>query len=161
MEKILKILIDIVTIIIIIALVVYFGLRITGIIDVYEVKTGSMIPTIKVSDYIMIYKSKELKKGDIVTFKFENSLVTHRIVNIKDNKITTRGDANNINDDEIDISAVIGKVIIIGGLLNIVVNYKIPIIAFMLAIYLLTCYLNDDEKEQGEKNEKAKEKNKA
>jgi signal peptidase len=163
METIIKItrkFIDVLFVIIIIALIGYFGLRIAGIIDVYKVQTGSMVPTIKINDYIMTYKSKEYKKGDIVTFKFEDSLVTHRIMNKQGNKIITRGDANNINDDETDISNVVGKVIIIGGLLNIVVDYKIPIIALMLAIYLLTCYLNDDEKEQGDKNGKEKEKSK-
>ena len=37
-------------------------------------------------------------------------------------------------------------------------NYKYAIIAFMITIYLFTCYLNGDKNEQGDKNEKEKEK---
>ena len=158
MKKVLKLIIDIAFIIIIIVLVGYFILRLTGKINLYEVKTGSMEPTIKINDYIMVYKDKNYKKGDIVTFEYEDSLVTHRIVKIDKNRVITRGDANNVNDDEFDTNSIVGKVILIGGILNIVVNYKYAIIAFMITIYLFTCYLNVDKKEQGDKNEKEKEK---
>lgn len=161
MEKVIKKLIDIVFVIIIIVLVGYFILRVTGKIDVFEVKTGSMEPTIKINDYIMIYNDKEYKKGDIVTFRYEDTFVTHRIIKINNNKMVTKGDANNVEDDEMDVKSIVGKVILIGGILNFVVNYKLVIVAFMLAIYLFTCYLNGDKKEQGDKNEKEKEKNKA
>ena len=158
MKKVLKTIIDIAFVIIIIVLLGYFILRLTGKINLYEVKTGSMEPTIKINDYIMVYKDKDYKKGDIVTFEYEDSLVTHRIVNINKNRVITRGDANNVNDDEFDTNSIVGKVILIGGILNIVVNYKYAIIAFMITIYLFTCYLNVDKKEQGDKNEKEKEK---
>jgi len=157
MKKVLKTIIDIAFVIIIIVLVGYFILRLTGKINLYEVKTGSMEPTIKINDYIMVYKDKNYKKGDIVTFEYEDSLVTHRIVKIDKNRVITRGDANNVNDDEFDTNSIVGKVILIGGILNIVVNYKYAIIAFMITIYLFTCYLNGDKKEQGDKNEKEKE----
>ncbi len=159
MKKVLKTIINILFTIIIIVLVGYFILRLTGKINVYEVKTGSMEPTLKINDYILIYKSNNYKKGDIVTFEYDDSLVTHRIVKIDKNKMVTKGDANNTNDDETDINRVVGKVFLKGGILNIVINYKYAIIAFMLAIYLLTCYLDDGKKEQGDKNEKEKEKN--
>ena len=159
MKKVLKKIIDIIFIIIIIILVGYFILRLTGKINLYEVKTGSMEPTLKINDYIMVYKSSDYKKGDIVTFEYGDSLVTHRIVKIDKNKMVTKGDANNTFDDEIDVNSVVGKVFLKGGILNIIINYKYAIIAFMLAIYLLTCYLDDDKKEQGDKNEKEKEKN--
>ena len=158
MKKALKIIIDILFIIIIIILLGYFILTLTGKLYLYEVKTGSMEPTIKVNDYILVYKDKDYKKEDILTFEYENSLVTHRIVKKDKNKIITRGDANNTDDDEIDLNSVIGKVIIIGGVLNFVVNYKYAIIAFMLATYFFTCYLNGDKKEKVDKDDEEKEK---
>ena len=152
MKKVLKRIIDILFIIIIIILAGYFVLRLTGKIDLYQVKTGSMIPAIQVNDYIMITKTNDYKKGDIVTFKYENTLVTHRIVEINENKVTTKGDANNTNDDEIDIESITGKVIFIGGLLNIIVNYKFVIIGLMIIIYIVSCFLEKEDKPVKEEN---------
>ena len=152
MKKVLKKIIDILFIIIIIVLAGYFVLRLTGKIDLYQVKTGSMIPAIQVNDYIMISQTNEYKKGDIVTFKYENTLVTHRIVEINDNKVITKGDANNTNDDEIDIESITGKVIFIGGLLNIIVNYKFVIIGLMIIIYIVSCFLEKEDKPVKEEN---------
>ena len=65
------------------------------------VLSGSMEPTYKEGS-ILYYKKvlgKNLKEGDVVTFISENgNYVSHRIVSIKDNLITTKGDANNVED---------------------------------------------------------------
>ena len=38
---------------------VYFALRLFGIAEIYEVKTGSMEEKIHVGDYIMIYRKND------------------------------------------------------------------------------------------------------
>lgn len=143
MAKIFKRTIDIVFIIIVAVLLLYFGLRCANIVAIYQVETGSMEHGIHVGDYILSYKSKEYHVGEIVTFKYEGAHVTHRIVKINNDKVTTKGDNNNVEDDEISINDIEGKVIYSGGLLNIVINFKYAIICIMLIIYLLGIYLED------------------
>ena len=65
---------------------------------------------IHVGDYIISLKKKSYEEGDVVTYKFEDAYVTHRIVGIDDNKVITKGDANNTNDPStVPFSNVVGK----------------------------------------------------
>ena len=145
MGKIVNILFNTLLVIIIIALALYFALRITGRITIYSVETGSMENKIHPGDYILLFKQEKYHVGDIVTFKVKDYFVTHRIIKIEDDKITTKGDANNEEDDEINISQVEGRVIYYGGMLNFVINYKFIIVVFLIGLYLLSCYFGKDE----------------
>ena len=45
------------------------------------------------------YKYEDVKIGDVISYKLnDNMLVTHRVVEISDNGIETKGDANESND---------------------------------------------------------------
>lgn len=148
-------------ILIIILLIVYIWFRYTDKIEIYNVTTGSMEEDIHRGDYILIYKKdRNYKVGDVVTFRIDDYFVTHRIVKIEDEYITTKGDANNAEDAKINKSAIVGKVIIAGGILNIIINYKFSIVAVLLAIYLLSCYIgkgNKEEKIEKDNEEKMEE----
>ncbi len=78
---------------------------------VFEVSTGSMAKTINVYDVILVKITKDVNENDIVTYKNEDELITHRIMEINGDKIITKGDANNTEDKEITKDAIIGKVI--------------------------------------------------
>ena len=118
--------------------------------SVLEVVSGSMEPTIKKGDLIIINtKNKKYKKNDIVTFYDVNgAFVTHRIVEIKDDEMITKGDANDSNDDPTKLDKIVGKFV-----------YKIPFLGmlfqsfknpFMLTIIMLIgilfCYLISTDK---------------
>ena len=75
------------------------------------VVTGSMEPEIKSGELIIIKDSSEYDVGDIITYEIDGYLVTHRIVKIEENQITTKGDSNNEEDLEINDNQVVGKVI--------------------------------------------------
>jgi len=65
------------------------------------VTSGSMSPIFEAGDLICIIRMDpdRAKVGDIVTFKSEEGILTHRIVEIKaDGEIVTKGDANKVND---------------------------------------------------------------
>lgn len=82
--------------------------------SVFKVASGSMSNAINVGDIIIaeIRKNDEkLKKDDIIVFKQDNSIITHRIIDIDGENIITKGDANNTEDAPITKEAVIGKVI--------------------------------------------------
>ena len=98
----------------------------------YQMSSGSMANTLKTNDYILVMKSNNYKKGDIVTFIKEDRIVTHRIVDINGSKITTKGDANfNIDKPSITKDKIIGKTVFHGAFLNaLVTSLKFMIIAF-------------------------------
>ena len=84
-------------------------------ITILKVSSNSMFPTIKKDDYIVIKKQKDYEIGDIITFKSkENCLITHRIIEKYENVFITKGDNNNISDDEqVKMGVILGKVIFI------------------------------------------------
>ena len=77
----------------------------------YSVATGSMKPVISPNDLIFVKITKNVSKGDIITFKDSASIVTHRLIDINDNKYITKGDANNTSDTGINKNDIIGKVV--------------------------------------------------
>lgn len=146
LNKVLKIIINIILIIIIIILAIYALFRFTNKIEILKVETGSMKDNINVGDYILIYKQNDYKINDIVTYKVEGYYITHRIVEINDDTIITKGDANNVVDGEITKKDIVGKVIIKGNFLNFIVNYKYVLVILFLILYLVTCLFNKKEK---------------
>lgn len=66
-----------------------------------KVLSNSMEPEFKKGDIIFIKKQKDYNVGDIITYEIEkNYLVTHRIIEKYENEYITKGDANNIQDEE-------------------------------------------------------------
>ncbi len=155
MVKIIKKIFDVIFAIIIIVLALYFILRFDNRIRIYNVMTGSMEDNIHAGDYILIIKKDDYKVGDVVTFGENNYYITHRIIKKDGNIITTKGDANNTEDGTIEESRIVGKVILVGGVLNIIINYKYILVGGLLSVYLLTCYFgkDDEEKETKKVNE--------
>ena len=72
-----------------------------------------MKPVISPNDLIFVKITKNVSKGDIITFKDSASIVTHRLIDINNNKYITKGDANNTSDTGINKSDIIGKVVYI------------------------------------------------
>lgn len=145
MIKIIKKILDIVLVLIIIILCTYLILSKLNRVVIYNVKTGSMEDNIHVGDHILIVKQKEYKIGDIVTYKKDNGYITHRIIKMNKNEVTTKGDANNVEDESIDKKSIVGKVVYSGKILNIIIKYKYIIACLLLSIYLFTCYFSKNE----------------
>ena len=158
MIKLIKKITDIVFVLIIIALAGYFVLRSMGKLEIFEVETGSMEDGIHPGDYVLILQKELYVTGDIVTYAKDGYYITHRIIKIDSEGIVTKGDANNTEDEKIDKSAIVGKVIMIGGPLNIVINYKFAIVSLFLALYLFSSYFAKDKDEELDSVELDKEK---
>ena len=117
-----------------------------------EVVSGSMEPNISVGDIIIINtKEKNYKEKDVITFKDINgSYVTHRIIEINDKGIVTKGDANDTNDKGLlapdDIVGVYVKKINSLGL--IIASLKNPItLVTILIIGIIVCVLKNTDKD--------------
>ena len=81
--------------------------------SVLSTETGSMAPTIEKGDIVIIKIGDEIRENDIITYKKNNVLITHRIMNIDGDTIIAKGDYNNTEDDPITKSQVIGKTVFI------------------------------------------------
>lgn len=79
--------------------------------SVFNVVTGSMSGTIEIDDYVIVKNTHNFETNDIITFKYDNVLITHRVREIQGEKIITRGDVNNSDDYAITYDNVIGKVV--------------------------------------------------
>lgn len=101
--KIVKIIINVLTSLIIgiggLLLILYM----CGIVP-YVVLSGSMEPTINTGSLCFINKHTSIDKiqeKDIIAFKLnDGTLVTHRAIEITDSGIVTKGDNNNIIDND-------------------------------------------------------------
>ena len=132
----------------------------------YLISTESMEPELKKGDAIIIKKVAEdqLRVNDIVTFKINGEIITHRIVRIdevnSEKFYITKGDNNNVEDsDELRFSDIEGKQIIkIPHLGNIVAGLKNGIVIILVVLIALIMHLNRIEMK--EKSEARREKKK-
>lgn len=116
----------------------------------FEVSTGSMAKTLNVYDVVIVKITKEVETDDIVTFKLEDELITHRIININGNEITTKGDANNTEDKTITKDAIIGKVVSVIPQLGIwskVFTEPKVLISIFITLILIGLAINKESKE--------------
>lgn len=150
MNKKIKLITNILLIITIIILSIYVLLKITNVVDIYKVQTGSMEDGIHVGDYIIVLKHGEYKENDIVTFKKDNILITHRIVKDYGDRVVTKGDANNTEDEGISKDSIVGKVIFKGGILNFIINFKYVLVCLLLSLYLISYYFDKNNKKENE-----------
>lgn len=129
-----------------------------GNISVFNIISESMEPTINVNDLIVIKKidQAEIANGDIITYKRkDDSIVTHRIVKISkgnENTYTTKGDNNEIEDDEtIKHSQVYGKYLFkIKGIGNFVEDLQKNngLISVILIIIIFIIIKNGSDKKR-------------
>lgn len=75
------------------------------------VLSGSMEPAIAVDELIIVRAEDAYEAGDVVVYQSGHMLVVHRIVTLDGETVTTRGDANNTDDNPIELSQVKGRVI--------------------------------------------------
>lgn len=127
MNKIIGIVLNIViAVLVIIILFIFYNLVQTKILKkdytnffgftALQISTGSMRNTLQEKDIIFVdilseEEKEALKKDDIVVFKQGSSLIVHRIINIEEDLVITKGDANNAEDEPIQKNNIIGKMV--------------------------------------------------
>lgn len=107
--------------------------------------SGSMEPILKVGGilyYEKIYLD-DFKKDDILVYRLNEHIVSHRIVNINEYGFETKGDNNNSNDSYIvDKNNVIGRgnnwsIPYIGYYADFIYNHK-----YLLIVMIILSYFN-------------------
>lgn len=132
----------------------------THILGIYmfNIVSESMEPTLNVNDVVIVQKCdiSKLKKDDIITFKQEGRIISHRIIDITEErgiiKFTTKGDNNEIPDlDKVEASQVYGKVLFsmkrVGKIVSYIQNARgfINIAIFAVIVFVLVS-LRDKQK---------------
>lgn len=86
------------------------------------VTSDSMEPTLSVDDGVVLVSTGNYGEGDVVTFwsAQKDRFVTHRIVDVTDRGLITKGDGNPSTDQEtggdpVDRSDVLGEAVVVGG----------------------------------------------
>lgn len=79
----------------------------------FVVLSGSMEPSIRIGDLVVVHQQIEYLPHDVITFNSENGhIVTHRVVSNNGGSIVTKGDANRTEDDGlIEPRSIIGRVV--------------------------------------------------
>lgn len=136
----------------------FFGYKIFNIV------TGSMEPTIKVDDIVVVKEEdkKNIRKNDIITFKIVDEIITHRVIDIAyDNGTliyTTKGDKNDVTDIErVQFEQIEGKYVTkitkFGKIFTVLKN---KYIFSLILILLIICYLIQRKNIQKKKERKNK-----
>lgn len=114
--------------------------------SMFSTATGSMSPTIEKGDIVIVKIGEQVKENDIITYKKQDSYITHRIMKIEEDSIIAKGDNNNTQDEKINKNEVIGKVVFIINNVEVWkkvfsdVNVIIPIIITIILFIILVSY---------------------
>lgn len=134
---------------------------------VFNIISGSMEPNLNIGDIVIIkeIKTENIEKGDIITFRQEESAITHRVVDIvKENENTyyqTKGDNNNANDDVLvsnkDIEGIyVFRIPKLGIIISNIRNTT-SIIIIVLVLYLIYKIMQIKDDRKIARHEKRKE----
>ena len=106
----------------------------------FVVASGSMSGTIEVDDIVVVKITKDVNVGDVITFRSkEGDIITHRLVDKKNNTYVTMGDVNNVRDEAISKDDIIGKM-----KFSISPGFIIKCIAIFLIIFIFFALVNFD-----------------
>lgn len=102
-----------------------------GSYKIMTVLSGSMKPVFNPGDAIVGKKVNidSIKIGDVITFKYNNSLTTHRVINTTNREghlfFITKGDNNNVEDlSPVNSDFVVSKYL-----------FRIPLLGFLIAFF--------------------------
>ena len=130
---------------IILSLIVYYGITNKSLlidiggISILTVSSNSMQPELTVGDIIIIKKCTDYEINDIITYSVDNKyLVTHRIIEKEEKNFCTKGDSNNVSDNDIvKIENVKGKLICNSKLLKLIYKHWFLFVLIVLIIFIV------------------------
>lgn len=129
----------------------------------FIIETGSMEPELKIGDVIIVKECtpKDLKIGDIITFRSRGELITHRITDINEEtgRYSTKGDRNTLNDiEKVKFEEIEGKKVLkLSGFWNFMQKAQKGMYTFFLIVFLSTIFLHSrrvNRKRQMRRNKK-------
>ena len=161
-KKIIKLIVDIITCILIALVVLYLvfavynkfinkdGKFLIGKYYIFQIATGSMEHELVAGDYIVVEKTDNYKVGDIITYREDSYYITHRINQMDENKIITKGDANNSSDSPISRDKIVGKFLFKERILTFLTKYKVLVLAILVAMIILESAFSKEQKDNND-----------
>lgn len=96
-----------------VTVVIFVAILVNFMIEISKASSGSMSPTIRTGDVViynrLAYKVRDVKRGDSISFKHDNSVYGKRVIGIAGDTISFHNGYVYINDKKIDESAYIGE----------------------------------------------------
>ncbi len=119
------------------------------------VLSGSMEPELSVDDLVIVKKTDKINVGDVIVFQSEQDLIIHRVVKLDGDTVTTRGDANNRDDDPISRKNIKGVMVCAIPKVGVAVDFlrqPVVVVAILLAAFALTelSYRKEKDRDQDE-----------
>lgn len=118
------------------------------------VLSGSMEPTLSVHDLIFVRQAESYEVGDIVVYQSGGTLIVHQVIAKDGQTLTTKGTANNIADDPIEMRHVKGKVVghipAVGRVVN-ALKSPVSVCILLIAAFALTELSFRREKDKDER----------
>ena len=164
-KKIIKLIVDIITCILIALVALYLvfavynkffnkdGKFLIGKYYIFQIATGSMEHELVAGDYIVVEKTDNYKVGDIITYREDGYYITHRINQMDENKIITKGDANNSSDSPISKDKIVGKFLFKERILTFLTKYKVLVLAILVAMIILESAFSKEQKDNNDNND--------
>lgn len=172
-EKIIRLVVNILTAIVLVCIIVmlygkiemsisnrsypnYFGYTF------FKVVTGSMGSVVKIDDVVVVKITKDVKENEIVTYQENNNFITHRVTKVGRTYITAKGDSNNTEDQPVLKENIVGRVIhVLNGFgiwQRVFSNPQILISLFITLILFDIAFTYRDKKQEKTYVENKKEK---
>lgn len=124
------------------------------------VLSGSMEPAIMTDELIIVKAEAQYFEDDIVVYQSGNLLVVHRIVEIDGESITTRGDANNIEDEPITVDRIKGRVIAhipyVGAVIRLLKTPAATVVLLVAAVLMVELPFRREKEKKEEELERIK-----
>lgn len=125
------------------------------------VLSGSMEPTIMTDELIIVKAEDSYAEDDIVVYQSGRVLVVHRIMEIDGETVTTRGDANNVDDAPVSLDHIKGRVIAhiphMGALVRALKSPVATIILIAAAVLTVELPYRKEKEKKDEELERIKE----
>lgn len=96
----------------------------TLLLPILQISGDSMSPTLQHDDIVVLFKTKEFERGDLVAFYYQGKILLKRVVALPDETVVIDGDGNvYINEEILDEPYVTEKSL---GDCNLEFPYRVP-----------------------------------
>ena len=107
-------------------------------ISIFQIQSGSMMPEINIGEMVILCRRNSYKENEIITYQINNYFVTHRVVAKTQQGYITKGDFNNIEDEQIVTKDKIqGKVIFHSKILGKIYEFRYYLIIILLILLFI------------------------
>ena len=125
------------------------------------VLSGSMEPAFSVGDLLIVTEQESYSVNDVVVFQEGRTAVVHRIIAMDGERVTTKGDANNAEDEPFSQGLIRGKVVLVipfvGYLVSVIKTPIATLLLLALAVWLLNRSLGSTKEREDERLSKIRE----